>query len=156
MFQVPAVSLETIEEVCRETTWLITVTDVFPVVDLAFLVDGAVHNMWHLEGVGATELWKSFDGTHALKSNDIERFVVPIDAEIKTDVKPHTAKRAQDWWVKLKIVLMFLLLRNFVSELSDTSLVSQTKLVEVRITLFVRTEVSYIFQVRSFSFIFLS
>ena len=53
--------------------------------------------MWHLEGVGATELWKSFDGTHALKSNDIERFVVPIDAEKKTDVKPHTAKRAQDW-----------------------------------------------------------
>lgn len=112
--------------------------------------------MWHLEGAGATELWKSFDGTHSLKSNDIERFVVRIDAEIKNDVKPHTAKRAQDWWVKLKIVTYVLTDEKLVSELSDISLVSQTKLVEVRITLFVRTEISYIFQVRSFSFIFLS
>lgn len=68
--------------------------------------------MWHLEGAGATELWKSFDGTHSLKSNDIEHFVVRTDTEVKSDYKPLTAKKAQD------------------CELSDISLVGQTKLVE--------------------------
>ena len=69
----------------------------FFIVDLALLVDGAVHDMWHLEGHGATELWKSFDGTPSLKSNDIEHFVVRTDTEVKSDYKPLTAKKAQDW-----------------------------------------------------------
>jgi len=61
------------------------------------IIDDKEHSLCVPEGRGSIELWKSFDGTHTLKSSDLQHVFVCDNATLHENDELSTSSEIQHW-----------------------------------------------------------
>lgn len=72
-------------------------TELMKLTECSIIIDEQDHSLCVPKGRRSVELWKSFDGTHTLKSSDMQHFFVSDNAKIHESDESTSSTEIQHW-----------------------------------------------------------